>query len=202
MRAAECGVRNTKRGMPNTECDMQNADSSAGSSPPLSLLVGLLAALSIASCTRAPQPDAYGNVEATEVVVSAEVAGRLVSYTVVEGQTLSPGAVVAAIGTTPLDLEPQPAKGQGEATASRINEVRQQISGLESQQAAAVAQRDAAKAQRDALTSQREIAKRTYDRTNRLFAEQAATSQQLDQAERDYRVLGDQIKPQHAQINT
>jgi HlyD family secretion protein len=33
-----------------------------------------------------------------------------------------------------------------------------------------------------------------------LFAQQAATAQQLDQAERDYRVLGDQIKAQDQQI--
>src|SRR5262249_9426592 len=172
----------------------------AGSSPLFSLRVALLAALSIASCSRGPQPDAYGNVEATEVVVSAEVAGRLVSYKVVEGQTLSPDAVVATIDTTQLNIEHEQATAQREATASRINEVRQQISGLEAQQAAAVAQRDAAKAQRDALVSQHDIARRTYDRTNRLLAEQAATSQQLDQAERDYRVLGDQIKAQDEQI--
>ena len=49
-------------------------------------------------------------------------------------------------------------------------------------------------------SAQQEIAKRAYDRTTRLVAQQAATTQQLDQAERDYRVLGDQIKAQDEQI--
>jgi HlyD family secretion protein len=154
----------------------------------------------VVACNRAPQPDAYGNVEATEVVVSAEAAGRLISYTVVEGQQLSADAVVATIDATQLNIEREQAAAQRGATASRVNEVRQQIAVLEAQRAAATAQRDVAKAQRDALVSQHEIAKRAYDRTNRLFAEQAATSQQLDQTERDYRVLGDQIKAQDEQI--
>jgi membrane fusion protein YbhG len=118
-----------------------------------------LAALCLATaaaCSRAPQPDAYGNVEATEVVVSAEASGRLASYTVTDGQALAAGAVIA--------------------------------------------QRDALRAQRAALVAQHDIAKRAYDRTNRLIAEQAATAQQLDQTERDYRTLGDQIAAQDEQI--
>ena len=39
-----------------------------------------------------------------------------------------------------------------------------------------------------------------HERTQRLFAQQAATAQQLDQAERDDRVLEDQIKAQDEQI--
>ena len=42
--------------------------------------------------------------------------------------------------------------------------------------------------------------RRTYERTQRLFSQQAATAQQLDQAERDDRVLAEQIKAQDAQI--
>jgi HlyD family secretion protein len=153
-----------------------------------------------AACTRQPPPDAYGNVEATDVVVGAEAAGRLVTYAVTEGQMLQSGAIVGAIDSTELALQREQAAAQRSATASRIDEVRQQVAGLESQRGATTAQRDAAKAQRDALASQLDIAKRAYDRTNRLFAEQAATAQQLDQAERDYRVLGDQVKAQDEQV--
>jgi HlyD family secretion protein len=49
------------------------------------------------------------------------------------------------------------------------------------------------------LEAQREIAQRGYDRTQRLHRQQAATTQQLDQAERDFRVLGDQIAAARAQ---
>lgn len=160
----------------------------------------LLAVAAASACGREPQPDAYGNVEATEVVVSAEATGRLVTYAVEEGDALAAGAVVAAVDPTQLNFERDQASAQRGATASRIDEIRRQIAGLESQHAAAAAQRDAARAQRDALASQHEIAQRTFDRTRRLFDGQAATAQQLDLAERDFRVLGDQIKAQDEQI--
>jgi HlyD family secretion protein len=153
-----------------------------------------------AGCGRAQQPDAYGNVEATEVVVSAESAGRLTSYTVVDGQTLAVGAVVGAVDAAQLAFERDQVAAQRAATAARIDEVREQIAVVDAQRGASIAQRDALRAQRAALVAQHDIAKRAYDRTTRLIAEQAATSQQLDQAERDYRTLGDQIAAQDNQI--
>lgn len=153
-----------------------------------------------AACARQQPPDAYGNVEATEVVVGAEASGRLVAFTPTEGQSLTANAVVGSVDPTELTLQRDQADAQRTATASRIDEIRQQVAALEAQRSAAIAERDAAKAQRDALVSQHEIAKRNFDRMTRLIAEQAATSQQLDQAERDYRVLTDQIKAQDEQI--
>jgi HlyD family secretion protein len=161
------------------------------------LAIGMLAT---GACSPAPEPDAYGNVEATEVVVGAEASGRLVSFDVTEGQALKQGAVVGAIDATQLSLERDQLVAQRAAASSRVNQVQQQIDALEAQRRAAIAQRDAATAERQALVTQQEIAKRAYDRTTRLFAEQAATAQQLDQTERDYRVLGDQIGAQDAQI--
>jgi HlyD family secretion protein len=134
------------------------------------------------------------------VVVSAEAPGRIMSFRVTVGQMVADGTVVATIDATHLNIEREQAAAQRNATASRGNEVRQQIAALEAQQAAAAAQRDAATAQRAALVSQQEIAGRAYERTRRLFAEQAATAQQLDQTERDFRVLADQIKAQDEQI--
>ena len=49
------------------------------------------------------------------------------------------------------------------------------------------------------LEVQHDVARRTYERTQRLHAQQAATAQQLDQAERDYRALGAQIEAARAQ---
>jgi HlyD family secretion protein len=160
----------------------------------------LVAAAAAGACDRRVEPDAYGNVEATDVVVAAEASGRLVSYAVVDGQTLAAGAVVGAIDAAQLGFERDQMAAQRAATASRINEVRQQMAVVAAQRGAAIAQRDGAGAERDALVGQHEIAKRAYDRTTRLFAEQAATAQQLDQAERDYRTLGDHIKAQDQQI--
>jgi HlyD family secretion protein len=160
----------------------------------------LIAALLQAACGRPAEPDAYGNVEATEVLVGAEASGRLLTYTVVEGAAVQAGAVVATIDAAQLGFERDQLAAQHTATRSRIDEVQQQISALESQRGSAVAQRDAAKAQREALAAQLEIARRAHERTRRLFDQQAATSQQLDQVERDERVLGSQIAAQDEQI--
>ncbi|MEO8575680.1 MAG: HlyD family efflux transporter periplasmic adaptor subunit [Gemmatimonadales bacterium] len=132
----------------------------------------------LAACNRDRQPDAYGTFEANEVAVSAEVSGQLLTFTPVEGTTLARGAVVAIVDTAQLALERAQVTAQREAVGARTAEVTRQISVLE---------------------IQREIARRAYERTRRLFSQKAATAQQLDQAERDYKVLGAQINASLAQ---
>ena len=132
----------------------------------------------LAACRRAPQPDAYGNFEATEVVVSSQTSGQVQRFAPVEGARLARGAVVALIDTTQLALERAQVVAQRAATGARRAEVGEQLGVLE---------------------VQREIARRAFERTRRLHDQQAATAQQLDQAERDYRVLGAQIEALRAQ---
>jgi HlyD family secretion protein len=144
------------------------------------LLVSFIA-LALAGCNRDKEPDAYGTFEAEEVVVSAETSGQLVTFTPVEGVQLARGTIVAIVDTSQLALERQQVIAQRQATGSRAREVSRQISVLEIQRA---------------------VARRNYDRTRRLFQEKAATAQQLDQAERDYRVLGAQIEAARAQLQS
>ena len=160
----------------------------------------LLVVLVATGCSRDPEPDAYGNVEAIEVTVAAEAAGQLVSLDVEEGQQLAAGMTVGSIDATRLTLERDQAAAQRAAATSRVNEVAQQVRVLEAQRASALAQRDAAQAQRAVLDSQLEIARRAFDRTKRLLDQQAATTQQMDQAERDVRVLESQAAAQAQQI--
>jgi HlyD family secretion protein len=160
----------------------------------------VMVALVVTGCSRAEQPDAYGNVEATEVTVSAEGAGRLVTFNVAEGQPLAAGAEVGVIDISDLSLQREQAFAQQAVTQSRVDETARQRQVIESQRAAASAQVEAARAQKRALESQLDIARRNLDRTKRLVDQQAATAQQLDQAERDARVLDDQVKAQTEQI--
>jgi HlyD family secretion protein len=99
-----------------------------------------------------------------------------------------------------LTLQRGQALAQRDTAASRVVEVDRQMASLRAQRDALQAQHDAAVAQRGALQAQLEIAHRQHERMQRLFAQQAATSQQLDQAERDDRVLQEQIKGQDEQI--
>ena len=138
----------------------------------------LFLALLAAACKKDVQPDAYGNVEATEVVVGAEATGRIEALNVREGDRLAAGAVVGTIETTRLGLQKGEISAQRDVSASRIQEIAKQI---------------------DVLDVQRQIAKRAYERVQRLFEKQAATAPQLDQAERDYRVLSEQIAAARAQ---
>ena len=141
-------------------------------------LAAPLALVALLACDRGDDPDAYGNFEATETVVSAETGGSLLWFTPVEGQQVAPGTLLGVIDTTRLSLDRDQLGAQRTAVRSRVSEADRQIG---------------------VLAVQREIAGRAYARTRRLFAEQAATAQQLDQAEREYRVLGEQIAAARAQ---
>ena len=141
------------------------------------LLAGSLALVAIA-CGGDDEPDAYGNFEATETVVSAETGGSLLWFTPVEGERVSPGTLLGVIDTARLSLDREQLAAQRTAVRSRVSEADRQLG---------------------VLAVQREIAGRAYARTRRLYAEQAATAQQLDQAEREYRVLGEQMAALRAQ---
>lgn len=138
----------------------------------------LLIGAALSGCRRHQEPDAYGNVEAIDVVVGAEASGRIDGFAVREGQHLAPGAAVGVIETNQLQEQHREATAQRTATASRLTELARQM---------------------DALKVQHAIARRGFERTQRLVAREAATAQQLDQAERDFRVLGEQIQALRAQ---
>jgi HlyD family secretion protein len=140
---------------------------------PLLLVVAMMTA-----CAKKPEPDAYGNFEANEVVVSSQASGQLRWFTPVEGAQLTTGAVVGLVDTTQLALERAQSIAQRAATEARVLAASGQVGVYESQLA---------------------VAKRTLDRTRRLFDQQAATAQQLDQAERDYRTIVAQMQAAQAQ---
>jgi len=131
-----------------------------------------VALLSFGACRHAQEPDAFGNFEATETVVSAETPGALLWFTPMEGQQVAPGTLLGVIDTAQLALERAQARAQSSAGRSRVSESGRQIG---------------------VLAVQRDFARRSYERTRRLIAEHAATAQQLDQTEGEYRTLGEQI---------
>ncbi|HPV74321.1 MAG TPA: HlyD family efflux transporter periplasmic adaptor subunit [Gemmatimonadaceae bacterium] len=128
--------------------------------------------LSVAACRR-EIADAYGNFEATEVTVSAEASGRVLRLDVEEGARLAAAADVGLIDTTTLALQRAELLARRAAAQARVREVDANAATLE---------------------TQRVIAERELARTRRLLAQQAATAQQGDRAERDAKVLGDQLQ--------
>lgn len=147
---------------------------------PMSAVV--IAAMVVAAACRSDRPpDAYGHIEAIDVVVAAQTTGQLESFRASEGTHLAAGEVVALVDASTLQLQLQQIAAQRTATVSRVEEASAQIGVLETQTA---------------------IARRAYERVRRLYDQQAATAQQLDQAERDYRTLGAQIQAAAAQRQT
>lgn len=138
----------------------------------------LFVAAFAAACGGGSEPDAYGNFEADEVSVSAQTSGQLITFTPVEGAHLPSGAIVGLVDTTQLSLERAQMVAQREATSARVAEAGNQIGVYQAQLA---------------------IAQRNYERMRRLFEQSAATAQQRDQAERDYRTLVAQIAAARAQ---
>jgi HlyD family secretion protein len=138
---------------------------------PLAAVAVLLASLVLSSC-RHQKVDAYGNFEATEVTVAAEVGGRLLALGLDEGDRVKKGVPLGAVDTIPLILERRAVAARRAAGASRAREAQSTIASLEAQ-----------------LT----IAERDLARTERLLRNAAATAQQGDRAEREAKVVKEQL---------
>jgi HlyD family secretion protein len=136
----------------------------------------VLGTVVLAGC-RKNDVDAYGNFEATEVTVAAEVGGRLLAFTLEEGDRLEKGAPVGMVDTVPLLLERQTLLARRAAAASKAKEASSNIAALEVQSA---------------------IADRELARTERLIKQAAATAQQQDRAEREARVAREQLAGAHS----
>lgn len=134
-----------------------------------------------AACGSGGEADAYGHMEAIDVVVGSQSTGQLESFAPAEGIKLPAGEIVAVVDASTLELQLQQTTAQRTASASRVEEVARHIGVLQ---------------------TQAEIAQRGYERIRRLYDQQAATAQQLDQAERDYRTLVAQIGAAAAQRET
>jgi HlyD family secretion protein len=140
---------------------------------------GALVAVLSAACG-GDEPDAYGNFEATEVTVAAEVGGRLLAFSLDEGDRVAEDTVVGVVDTIPLLLEHQAIVARRAAAAARTREAATGISALEVQLA---------------------IAEREQARIERLLRQAAATAQQSDRAERDARVAREQLAGARAARN-
>jgi HlyD family secretion protein len=133
--------------------------------------LGIASLSLLTACETETLPDANGNFEADEVLVSAQTSGQLERFKVREGVAVREGDTVALVDTVQLGLE------------------RQQMIA---QQRALRLQREELMRQSAAVATQREFAQRTLTRTLRLASGGAATAAQRDLAERDTRVLTEQ----------
>ena len=124
-------------------------------------------------CKNNEKADGYGNFEATEITVSAENSGKLIHFSVEEGQNLEKGADIGFIDTIPLSLRRDKLLASKTIIYSNSSSVLSQINVLKAQLKTA------------------EINKR---RIENLIRENAGTQKQLDDINGEIDVIQKQIK--------
>jgi HlyD family secretion protein len=93
-----------------------------------------ISALLFEGCDNNTTPaDAFGNFEATEVIVSSETSGRIQEFKIVEGSELGRGDQIALIDTTLYHLQKAEIDAGMKSVRTRLNSVSAQNDILEQQ---------------------------------------------------------------------
>jgi len=132
-----------------------------------------LISIFLSSCnSNSDLADGYGNFEAVETTISAESNGKLLKFSVKEGEELEKGAIVGYIDTIQLALNKEQLAASKNIISSKSKGVLSQIRVLKSQLQTA------------------EISKK---RTENLIAANAGTQKQLDDINGKIDVINQQI---------
>ena len=125
--------------------------------------------------------DATGTFEATEVTLSAETTGRLLTLASEEGMLVHEGEVLAVVDTAALHLQLQQLRTQQSALLKSRPDIGKQVASLRSQ----------------IVKQEREVA-----RVENLVKDNAATRKQLDDAQTQLGVLRNQLDATLSQLGS
>ena len=125
--------------------------------------------------------DATGTFEATEVTLSAETTGRLLTLASEEGMLVHEGEVLAVVDTAALHLQLQQLRTQQSALLKSRPDIGKQVASLRSQ----------------IVKQEREVA-----RVENLMKDNAATQKQLDDAQTQLGVLRNQLDATLSQLGS
>jgi HlyD family secretion protein len=139
----------------------------------------IIAALLLSGCkNKTDKADAFGNFEATEVIVSSETTGRILQIDPVEGTRIDKGAKIALVDTTLLHLQ------KAEIDAA-MRSIRTRIISIN--------------AQNEILNQQIANLNINIDRIGKMLKDDAATQKQLDDLTGQVAVLQKQIVSNNTQ---
>ncbi|KOH44408.1 HlyD family secretion protein [Sunxiuqinia dokdonensis] len=145
----------------------------------LQYLIGM-GMLALLSCNNDDgQSDAYGNFETDETIISSELAGKIIDFSVELGDEIHAGDLLAIVDTTQLSLQIKQQHAQQQAVTTKKANLRAQV--------------EVQKEQIQNLSIQQE-------RIHKLFADQAATQQQVDDVDGQMRVLKKQLESLETQF--
>lgn len=139
----------------------------------------LIASVILAGCRNtADKADAYGNFEATEVMVSAETSGRILKFEITEGTEIEKGREIALIDTTLFHLQKAEIDAGMKSVRTRIGSIN---------------------AQNDILKQQIANLKVNIGRIENMLKDDAATKKQYDDLTGQVAVLEKQIAANNTQ---
>jgi len=140
------------------------------------IIIGVLVLTGCSNKTE--EADAYGNFEATEVIISAETSGRIIKFEATEGTDVAKGTEIALIDTTLFHLQ------KAEINAG-MKSVRTRISSIN--------------AQNEILNQQIANLKINIARIENMLKDDAATKKQYDDLTGQVAVLEKQIAANNTQ---
>jgi len=139
----------------------------------------LIAAVLSGGCkNKAGNADAFGNFEATEIIISAETNGRILRFDPVEGTLVDQGATIALIDTTVSHLQTDEIDAARKSIITRITSIN---------------------SQNDILNQQIDNLNINISRTGKMLTDGAATQKQYDDLTGQLAVLQKQISANNTQ---
>ncbi|MBL4559596.1 MAG: HlyD family secretion protein [Bacteroidales bacterium] len=126
----------------------------------LTTIIGIAILFFVFGCNQnETESDAFGNFEATEYMISAENSGKILSLDINEGDVFSEATQVGLIDTTQLYLQREQLKSQKRAVGSGVKNILSRIAVYQEQIS---------------------ILKKDKTRIDKMFADGAATSKEVD----------------------
>lgn len=147
----------------------------------------LSALVSLVACGKSVKYDASGSFEADEVIVSSEVAGRIQTLNVKEGDTVSTGKIVGTIDAENIQLQKEQVEASIQALGQKTSDVSPKVQMLTDQLAVQ-------QSQMNNLLHER-------SRIENLLKQDAATGKQLDDINAQIDMLKKQMAVTQQDIN-
>lgn len=137
--------------------------------------LAIISAASLYSCSNEIAFDACGQLEATQVTVSAEVGGKILDLGIMEGDRVQEGDIVGALDSTQVILQIMELKERIDGAESRIVDIKRQS---------------------EPNVSQLESLEKDLTRYSNLLSSNAATQKQVDDIKDKIRLLKAQMDAQ------
>jgi HlyD family secretion protein len=139
----------------------------------------IIAALLLGGCkNKTEKADAFGNFEATEVIISSETNGRIIRFDPIEGLKVDKGTTIAIIDSTMPDLQKAEIEAGMKSVITRISSIN---------------------AQNDILNQQIENLNVNISRFGKMLKDDAATQKQYDDLTGQLAVFQKQIAANNTQ---